>query len=125
MRRPDPPHRRLEARDEQTIVVLFAPDVTWTADGGGKTSARLLPIVGADRIASWCWGLREKFWSDDRTVVFANINGEAGLCIRDGGRLTATISIATDGARILASTRWSIPAARRDRTAPLCAQRVA
>ena len=46
--------------------------------------------------------LREKFWAADRTLEIATVNGETGLCIRDGDRLTATMSIATDGERILA-----------------------
>ena len=41
----------MEARDEQALLALFAPDATWTADGGGKTAAAPRPIVGADRIA--------------------------------------------------------------------------
>jgi RNA polymerase sigma-70 factor (ECF subfamily) len=32
----------------------------------------------------------------------AIINGETGLCFRDGDRLVATMSIATDGEQILA-----------------------
>ena len=34
-------------------------------------------------------------------LVVSNVNGEPGLCIYDGGKLTATISIATDGVHIL------------------------
>jgi RNA polymerase sigma-70 factor, ECF subfamily len=90
----------LEARDEQALVALFAPDATWTADGGGKVAAAPAPIVGADRIARLVIGLREKFWAVDRTIAVTTINGETGLSIRDGDRLTATISIATDGERI-------------------------
>jgi RNA polymerase sigma-70 factor (ECF subfamily) len=92
----------LEARDEQRLLALFAPDATWTADGGGKAAAARLPIVGADHIAKLVLGLRDKFWAADRVLELATINGETGLCIRDGNRLTATMSIATDGARILA-----------------------
>jgi RNA polymerase sigma-70 factor (ECF subfamily) len=91
----------LEARDEHALAELFAPDATWTADGGGRTAASPVPIVGADRIAKLVIGFREKFWADNRQVVIANINGEPGLCIRDGDRLTATMSIATDGEHIL------------------------
>jgi len=91
-----------EARDEQALLALFAPDATWTADGGGKAGAAPLPIIGADRIARLVLGLREKFWAVDRTLEVATVNGEPGLCIRDGNRLTATMSIATDGERILA-----------------------
>jgi RNA polymerase sigma-70 factor (ECF subfamily) len=92
----------LEARDEQTLLDLFAPDATWTADGGGKVAASPRPIVGADRIAKLVIGLREKFWVENRVVDLATINGEIGLCFRDGDRLTATMSIETDGERILA-----------------------
>ena len=92
----------LEARDEQRLVELFAPDATWTADGGGRAAAAPAPIAGAARIARLVLGLRDKFWAVDRSVEIATINGEAGLRIRDGGRLAATMSIATDGERILA-----------------------
>jgi len=92
----------MEARDEQALLSLFAPDATWTADGGGKVGAAPLPIVGADRIARLVIGLREKFWAPNRAVEVAAVNGETGLCIRDGNRLVATMSIATDGERIVA-----------------------
>lgn len=91
-----------EARDEQAVLALFAPDATWTADGGGKTGAAVNPIVGADRIARLVLGLREKFWSNGRVLEVATINGEAGLRLRDGDRLIATMSIATDGKQIFA-----------------------
>jgi RNA polymerase sigma-70 factor (ECF subfamily) len=92
----------MEARNEQALLELFAPDATWTADGGGKTGAAPVPIVGADRIAKLVISLRERFWATGWVVEVATVNGETGLCIRDGDRLTATMSIATDGDRILA-----------------------
>ena len=91
----------MEARDNEALLRLFAPDATWTADGGGKTAASPRPIIGAERIANLVIGLREKFWAVDRTIEIATINGETGLVIKDGSRLTATLSIATDGERIL------------------------
>jgi RNA polymerase sigma-70 factor, ECF subfamily len=91
----------MEARDEQALLELFAPDAMWTADGGGKTGAAPVPIVGAERIARLVISLREKFWAADRTIEIATVNGETGLCLRDGQRLIATLSIATDGERIL------------------------
>jgi RNA polymerase sigma-70 factor, ECF subfamily len=92
----------MEARDEQALLALFAPDATWTADGGGKSAAAPRPIAGAARIARLVIGLREKFWAPNRTIELATVNGETGLCIRDGNRLTAAMSIATDGERIFA-----------------------
>jgi RNA polymerase sigma-70 factor (ECF subfamily) len=90
----------MDARDEQALIDLFAPDATWTADGGGRVGGAPRPIAGAVRLARLVIGLREKFWADDRTLEIATINGETGLCVRDGGRLTATMSITTDGERI-------------------------
>ncbi len=92
----------MEARDEQALLALFAPDASWTADGGGRVGAAPRPIVGAARIARLVLGIREKFWVHNRRIQLTTVNGEPGLCFRDGDRLTATLSIATDGERILA-----------------------
>jgi RNA polymerase sigma-70 factor, ECF subfamily len=92
----------LEARDERTLLSLFAPDATWTADGGGKTAASPRPIVGAELIVKLVIGLREKFWAEDRVLEIAWVNGESGLRVRDGDRLTAAMAIDTDGERIVA-----------------------
>jgi RNA polymerase sigma-70 factor (ECF subfamily) len=91
-----------EAQDEQAVLALFAPEATWTADGGGRTAAAPRPIVGADRIAKLVVGLWEKFWAPGRRMEIATVNGETGPCVRDGDRLVATMSIATDGERIFA-----------------------
>jgi RNA polymerase sigma-70 factor (ECF subfamily) len=93
----------LDASDEQALLALFAPDAMWTADGGGKTGAGLRPIVGADHISRLLLNLRDRFLSDDRVMEIATINGETGLCLRDGDRLIAAISIEADGDRILAA----------------------
>ena len=58
------------------------------------------PIVGAEPVARHVVFLREKVWGEHRRLEIATVNGETGLCIRDGGRLTAVITIATDGQRI-------------------------
>jgi RNA polymerase sigma-70 factor (ECF subfamily) len=89
-----------EARDEQAVLALFAPDATWTADGGGKTAAAPRPILGAERIARLVIGLREKFWTDHRVLQIGDVNGEPGLLVRDGDRVSAVMSIDTDGERI-------------------------
>ncbi len=47
-------------------------------------------------------GLREKFWAAGRTSRSPPSTARPGSVIRDGERLTATMSIATDGERILA-----------------------
>jgi RNA polymerase sigma-70 factor, ECF subfamily len=91
----------VEARDEQEILGLFAPDATWTADGGGRTAAAPRPIKGAEQIAKLIIGLQKRFYRDGTTMHLAEVNGETGL--RLDGDIIATISIATDGDRILAA----------------------
>ena len=62
-------HIDMLARDLELAKRRYAPDATWTADGGGKTAAAPRPIVGADRIARLVIGLREKFWAGYDTRV--------------------------------------------------------
>jgi RNA polymerase sigma-70 factor (ECF subfamily) len=92
----------VEARDEQVLLHLFAPDATWTADGGGKTAAAPRPIVGAGQIARLVIGLRDKVWREDWRLELVTINGESGLRAMDGDRVVAVMSIDTDGERIAA-----------------------
>lgn len=90
----------VSARDEQTLRALFAPDATWTADGGGRAAAVPRPIVGAERIARLVLGLLERLQGDILTMELVEVNGETGLCLRVNGQITAVISILTDGDRI-------------------------
>lgn len=89
----------VETSDEQALLTTFAPDANWTADGGGKTAAAARPLVGATRIASFLVALR-RAWPDSRVLEPCNVNGEPGLCVRDGGRLTAILAFDLDGERI-------------------------
>lgn len=43
--------------DLEGLVQLLAPDVVWTADGGGKKSASRRPVHGSDRVARLAVGL--------------------------------------------------------------------
>jgi RNA polymerase sigma-70 factor (ECF subfamily) len=90
----------MEARDEKALLELFTPDATWTADGGGKTAASPKPLVGADQIVRLVLKLRRNYWTDDRIMELASVNGETGLLIRDGHQLRSVLTIDTDGARI-------------------------
>ncbi|TQS30599.1 nuclear transport factor 2 family protein [Microbispora sp. KK1-11] len=38
--------------DLEGLLSLLAPDVTWTADSGGKTTAARRPVVGAEKVAA-------------------------------------------------------------------------
>lgn len=93
--------RALDAGDQQALLTLFAPDATWTADGGGRVpAAGGRPILGAERIAKLVLGFRDRLRAPGASVELLTINGETGLCLREHGRISALISIATDGERI-------------------------
>jgi len=47
-------------------------------------------------------GLRERFSQAGWRFETAVVNGETGLCVLDGQRLVATMSIATNGGQIQA-----------------------
>ena len=92
----------VEARNEKALLALFAPDATWTADGGGRTPAAPRPIVGAERIVKLVLGLQAQFYRNKATLHLALVNGETGLCVRVDGRLTGVLAVESDGDRILA-----------------------
>jgi RNA polymerase sigma-70 factor (ECF subfamily) len=90
----------MKARDEQTLLSLFAPDATWTADGGGRAAASPYPLLGAERIARLVIGLQHRLQTDGATTELVNVNGETGLLVRIEGRILAIMAIESDGERI-------------------------
>jgi RNA polymerase sigma-70 factor (ECF subfamily) len=92
----------MHARDQQTLLTLFAPDATWTADGGGRTAAGPRPFVGAEAITRLVLGLRQRFLREHATFEMVEVNGETGLSIRVDGRVVALLAIESDGEQIQA-----------------------
>jgi RNA polymerase sigma-70 factor (ECF subfamily) len=43
--------------DVRAVISMLAPDVVWTADGGGKATAARRPVVGAEKVAAVVVGL--------------------------------------------------------------------
>jgi len=90
------------ARDEQTLARLFAPDVVFYSDGGGRIAAALNPIFGADKVMRLIIALVGKFREDGGNPDWSaeEINGRPGLVLRNHGRFDSTLDIETDGTRI-------------------------
>ena len=91
----------VEAQDEQTLLALFAPDATWTADGGGRVPAVPRPMLGRERIVALILGFWSRLQGLRPTLHLASVSGETGLCVRVDGQLQAVLSFETDGERIL------------------------
>lgn len=97
----------LESGDKAALLAMLAEDATLVSDGGGKVRVSKHGIFGADRITRLVLHgrlvpkhLREEPDRFSRRVV--PINGEPGIVTLLDGRLLSTLSIRTDGLRILA-----------------------
>lgn len=91
----------LEARDEKTLRELLAPDVTSTADGGGKVHAAPRVLRGVDLVAKVLLGLERGIYRGRARHELASVNGETGSLLLLDGRLHAVTAFETDGERIL------------------------
>lgn len=84
---PDPVHRERLAQqfiaactdgDLTGLLATLADDVTLWTDGGGKMTAALRPIVGAEQVASFILGIMRKIPSTNQRTL---VNGQPGLTI--------------------------------------------
>jgi RNA polymerase sigma-70 factor (ECF subfamily) len=90
------------SRDEKALLALFAPDATWTADGGGRVPAARGVIAGADRIVRLVLGIERLAHGHDPQRRLAPVNGEAGLLLHLDGAMKSVMTFAIDGDRIVA-----------------------
>ncbi|GAB3921707.1 RNA polymerase sigma factor SigJ [Kribbella albertanoniae] len=67
------------------LLALLAPDATWTADSGGKTTATRRPVVGAERVAALLVNLfRRGQETPDLRVAIVNCNNTPALVASRG-----------------------------------------
>jgi len=79
--------------DVQGLMDVLAPDVVLLSDGGGKVSAGLRPILGADKVARFLAGLIIKLADDNLTAEYAVINGRPGALVYLAGHLDTVLTI--------------------------------
>lgn len=84
--------------DLGALIELLDPDVEAVSDGGGKVSAALRPVRGADRVARFLAGLARKNAGAETSVV--RVNGLMGIAMRRDGRPDTVISFAVAGGRV-------------------------
>jgi RNA polymerase sigma-70 factor (ECF subfamily) len=107
---PDPVHREQLTRqfiaacydgDLSGLLATLANDATLWTDGGGKVTAALRPIVGAEQVAAFILGIMRKIPSTfqrQRTMV----NGQPGFMIATDRGDTAVLTLDIVDARIQA-----------------------
>jgi RNA polymerase sigma-70 factor, ECF subfamily len=85
--------------DSGSLVALLKEDSVLYTDGGGRTRAALNPILGADRICRFVFGLMKKGLGEFGGYP-AQVNGLAGAVITLDGKPAGVMTIAIDGDRI-------------------------
>jgi ketosteroid isomerase-like protein len=85
--------------DTDGLLSLLAPDATWTADGGGKTTAARRPVVGAEKVAALLIDIfRTGRSMPDMRIEMVNCNNTPALAAYDGDHLEGVFLIEiTDG----------------------------
>lgn len=87
--------------DLDGLLALLAPDVTWTADSGGKATAARRPVVGADRVAALVLDLFHRRPRPSGLRVEAGVcNGGPALLAYRAGRLEGVFLVAVEDGRI-------------------------
>jgi RNA polymerase sigma-70 factor (ECF subfamily) len=75
-------HQFLKASAEgdlQGLITMLAEDVALWSDGGGKATAALRPILGADRVVRFMLGALRKLVPAGRVFQSTEINGQGGV----------------------------------------------
>jgi RNA polymerase sigma-70 factor, ECF subfamily len=94
----------IEADDRDALLAVFAPDATFTSDGGGRVPAARNVLRGPDRIARFLMGVQTK-WGGLTSHRIRSFNGEPAVVTYVGDRVMAVTAFDTDGERILAAYR--------------------
>lgn len=91
----------VNAGDEETLLALFAEDVTLTADGGGVVPAARKVIVGKKKIVRLFYLLRVKL-KEQIQFRAAQVNGQTGFVTYIYGKPFSVATFETDGSQIRA-----------------------
>lgn len=88
--------------DLSQLTGLLREDAVAVTDGGGRKTAALNPIYGADKIARFFVSIAGKAAGHDIRIEPAVINGSAGALLYIDGELDHSLSIGIDGEKIAA-----------------------
>ena len=88
--------------DVSRLAALLRADAVAVTDGGGRKTAALNPIMGADKVARFFIAIAAKNAGRDIRIEPTMINGTAGALLYMDGEVDHTMSMAIDGDRIAA-----------------------
>lgn len=84
------------------LLSVLAPDVVSRADGGEAIHAARVPIIGAERVASYLFTLlgQQRRSGIDLGISVEPVNDRAGLVLRAGGTIVGVLDIETREGRV-------------------------
>jgi RNA polymerase sigma-70 factor (ECF subfamily) len=88
--------------DVTRLAGLLRADAIAMTDGGGRKTAALNPIMGADKVARFFIALAAKSAGRDIRIKPTMINGTVGALLYMDSEVDHTLSMAIDGDRIVA-----------------------
>lgn len=91
--------------DLSTAVSLLAPDVVLSTDGGGKVSAALRPVVGADNVLRFLASIMAKAVGQRTELTMRELNGAPALVTRIGDEVTTAHLAVANG---VIETIWMV-----------------
>jgi RNA polymerase sigma-70 factor (ECF subfamily) len=85
--------------DLQALLDVLSPDVVLLSDGGGKVSAALRPVVGADKVARFAQGIAQA--AHEAEVSWRWVNGAPGALFSLAGEAVVAVSVQVRDGRIV------------------------
>jgi len=86
--------------DMAAMMEILAPDVTMWSDSGGQVTAARRPVVGADNVVRWLFGVLSKPQAQGFQLEIATINGETALLGMVDGEVAGSVQFEVDGGRV-------------------------
>ncbi len=82
--------------DPAQLASMLSPDVVALSDGGGKATAALAPVFGADKVSRFLAGLARKGAGGATNVRVMDVNGEPALVLEAGDTVITVLTIELD-----------------------------
>lgn len=87
-----------QSGDKAAITALLSANARLVSDGGGKVTAALRPLVGAERVARLYWAIARRGGS--MPAVLGRVDGQPAIVRLAGDRLHSFTVIVSDGETI-------------------------
>jgi RNA polymerase sigma-70 factor (ECF subfamily) len=84
--------------DQAAILSLLHANAAMVSDGGGRVTAAIRPLLGAERIAQLYWAIARRNGAHPARIGY--VNGEPAILRFEGTQLHSITLISIDGARI-------------------------